>query len=289
MKRGEINTKPVIAGLVFAMISPCAFAQKLPNVQQASLRAPADIKIDGKTAEWNDQLQAYNHATDIFYSVSNDDDYLYLTVKATDQAIINKIMNGGVTFTINTSDKKNDKDAIGITYPIFDRKNRPVLNKMDNKLALEKGAANSKPLTDSATAVRNSLLSEKSKLVAVTGIPGVDTLLSVYNEDGIKTAELFDNKGAYTYELGIDLKKLGMDINNPAKFAYHVTLNGSPIFNTINFKTSSDGGGSATLYSISAAPVGGALLDAKISLDFMQSSSSPTDFWGEYVLAKKAQ
>lgn len=285
MKKREMNTKPVVAGLVFALMSLGAMAQKLPNVQQASLRAPAAVKIDGKTTEWNDQLQAYNHATDIFYTVSNDDDHLYLAVKATDQAIINKIINGGVTFTINTSAKKNDKDAISITYPIFDRKNKPVFNKII-KSDMEKGLVSSAPLNDSAMAVRNSLLSEKSKLVAVTGIPGVDTLLSVYNEDGIKTAELFDNKGAYTYELGIDLKKLGLDINNLAKFAYHITLNGSPLS---NFKTISDGGGSAAVYSGSAAPVTSALLDAKISLDLMGSSSSPTDFWGEYVLAKKAQ
>ncbi|MGZ3755020.1 MAG: hypothetical protein ACXVAY_17090 [Mucilaginibacter sp.] len=284
MKKREINTKPVVAGLVFAILSLGAMAQKLPNVQQASLRAPADVKIDGKTTEWNNQLQAYNHATDIFYTVSNDDDHLYLTVKATEQAIINKIINGGVTFAINTSGKKNDKGAISITYPIFDRKNRPVFNKTISKSDMEKRLGTSAALTDSAMAARNGLLSEKSKLVAVTGIPSVDTLLSVYNEDGIKTAELFDNQGAYTYELAIDLKKLGLDINNPAKFAYHITLNGSPL---LNFKTTSDGGGSAAVYSVSAAPVGSALLDAKISLDLMQSSSSPTDFWGEYILAKK--
>jgi len=41
-------------------------AQNLPNVQKVSVRAPANIKIDGKASEWDDKFQAFNHATDIF-------------------------------------------------------------------------------------------------------------------------------------------------------------------------------------------------------------------------------
>src|ERR1700761_303273 len=102
-----------------------ASAQKLPNVQTASLRAPANMKIDGKATEWNNQFQAYNHATDIFYTISNDDSKLYLTVRATDKQVMNKILRGGVTFTVQPSGKKTDKDGISITYPLFDQKSIP--------------------------------------------------------------------------------------------------------------------------------------------------------------------
>ncbi len=40
--------------------------RKLPNVQQVSLRAPANINIDGKTTEWNNRFQAYNDTTHVY-------------------------------------------------------------------------------------------------------------------------------------------------------------------------------------------------------------------------------
>jgi hypothetical protein len=57
-----------------------ANAQKLPQVQQVSLRAPANIRADGKNKEWGTQLQAFNNATGIFYSMANDDENLYLVI-----------------------------------------------------------------------------------------------------------------------------------------------------------------------------------------------------------------
>src|SRR5690349_21603114 len=96
-------------------------AQKLPSTQQASLHAPANIKIDGKPTEWN-KFQAYNHNTDIFYTLSNDDEKLYFTVQATDPDVINRIVGGGITLTVQKSTNKKDKSKMSITYPIIDNK-----------------------------------------------------------------------------------------------------------------------------------------------------------------------
>src|SRR4051812_6120351 len=80
-------------------------AQKLPNVQEAALRAPATIKIDGRLNEWKDSLQAYNKATQVYYTVSNDDENLYLAVKADEPRVITKIIDVGITFMINKAGK----------------------------------------------------------------------------------------------------------------------------------------------------------------------------------------
>jgi hypothetical protein len=252
-----------------------AIAQKLPGKQELSVYAPNNIKIDGKATEWGNKFQAYNHATDIFYTISNDGTNLYLTVQATEQNVINKIMSGGLTLTIQKSEKKSDKGGISITYPVFERKSRPYFNKAD----LEKGASATNTLTDSAVMARNKSFSERSKLIGVTGIPAMDTLISVYNEDGIKAAAMFDNKGAFTYELAVNQKLLGISATGIEKFAYHITLNGTSMFNPVADKIisiSSIGGG---------GQMGGAGMDnIKISTDL---GTSPTDFWGEYILAKK--
>src|SRR4051812_43417870 len=89
---------------------------KLPNIQTKSIRTPADLKIDGKSLEWNDQFQAYNRATSVFYTMANNDDVLYLIIKASDPDVINKIVDRGVTLTIKRS--KKDKDNMSFMYPV---------------------------------------------------------------------------------------------------------------------------------------------------------------------------
>jgi len=280
--------RTTIAALLLSSIFITANAQKLPNVQTISLRAPATIKVDGKTTEWDNKFQAYNHATEVYYTLSNDDNYLYLTVQATDQSVINKIMSGGITLAINKARKKNDKNGVSITYPVFDRKNKPFFG-TKNKLEIERGITTVTDNPDSVMTVHNRILGEKSKLIGVTGIPGMDTLISVYNTDGIKTAQLFNNKGAYTYELAVSLKNLGLTVDNPDKFAYHITLNGSSLFNNISFKASgmSEGGGGSAPISVGAISFTSADGSDAVKLFLDGGTAAPTDFWGEYTLAKQ--
>jgi len=103
MLRSTVLMITVVLSVCFYF--PC-IAQNLPNAQQRSLWAPATIKIDGKPTEWNNQFQAYNHATDILYTISNDNDNLYLIIQASKPRIIDKIIDVGVTFIINTAGKK---------------------------------------------------------------------------------------------------------------------------------------------------------------------------------------
>lgn len=86
------------------------YAQKLPNIQEASIRAPANIKIDGNLNEWNNQLQAYNKVDGLYYTVSNDDINLYLTLIAPYKFAAEKIVRGGVMFSVSKIGDKKRKD-----------------------------------------------------------------------------------------------------------------------------------------------------------------------------------
>src|ERR1700679_721966 len=99
----------LIASALLWSICIIACAQNLPNVQKVSLRVPGNVKIDGKPTEWDNTFRAYNYNTNIFYTMANDDDNLYLVVKATDADIINKIVGGGTVLTIS---KTGNKDKI---------------------------------------------------------------------------------------------------------------------------------------------------------------------------------
>ena len=85
MKKAEISAFARLTPLLLFCISFSVYAQKLPKVQANSLIAPDNIRIDGRTNEWNDKYQAYNRHTDIYYTIPSSlvflHDCLHVTKK----------------------------------------------------------------------------------------------------------------------------------------------------------------------------------------------------------------
>ncbi len=258
-------------GVLCTLMIVVANAQKLPNVQQGGLRAPANIKVDGKATEWKTGFQAYNHATEIFYTLSNDDEYLYLSLQIANPDVINKIMGGGIVFGIQKSGKKTDKGAVSITYPVISGRDHTFF-RLGKKNDLVPGLH----AADSAMLEHNTQLGKIAKWIGVSGVPGVDSLTSVYNEEGIKAVGLFDNKEVYTCEMAIALKHLGLSAKNADKFTYHISMNaGSGKFDKIVIIGS--------MHSDAAAPS----VESKLQFESaLQNMNATTDFWGEYTLVK---
>lgn len=254
--------KPKLPAIMMLMCF-CAplFAQKPASAQKSNLLAPANIRIDGKINEWNGKFQAYSHHTQFYYTVSNDNRFLYLTIQSTDDVITNRILQGGITLTINKSGKKKDLAGMHITYPVLakrfgvNRKNAPEAQ--TGSIAL-----------DSFVNAINAQIEEKAKMIRVSGIAGVDTLISVYNLDGIKAAGLIDHQFNYNYELAISLKTLELNIDNPTKFTYQVMIN-----EIADKDMQITNKGNGMLVVVLKAP------EEKLEQE-------ATDFWGEYTLAK---
>lgn len=239
-------------------------AQKLPNIQQGSVFAPANIKIDGKATEWNDKFKAYNKATDIYYTVSNDEANLYLTIQAQYRDVMDKIIRGGITFTVNHTIGKKDEAPVVITYPVIrDADMALVANLLARKCNVKQEAADASVPVDDF----NQLWDAKSKTIGVKGIKNLtDEDISVYNNDGIKAAAQLDNRVIYTYELAIPLKYLALPNQGNDAFSYHIKVN-EPAEVQVH------------------RPSGSAPPPPPPPM--MMESLAPTDFWGEYVLAKK--
>jgi hypothetical protein len=266
--------------ILIAIIPFAANAQKQPNVQQSSLRTPGDIKIDGKATEWNDQFQAYNHATNLFYTITNDDDDLYLIIQATKPRIIEKILAVGVTLIINKNGETSykAKENTIVTFPVLSARDaQHILSasgvKTFNATIQTSGrtdAADDKiKQPDSLVTLANKLFVANSNTIKIKGMTGVPDTISIYNEYKIKAAAAFDNNGTYTYELAIPLKLLALSLNNMDKFSYGIQLKSR----LDDFKK-----GNLMVYRYGAA---GNQIDANQDLD------STTDFWGEYTLVKK--
>jgi hypothetical protein len=255
------------------LFSGLANAQKLPNIQPAAVKAPANIRVDGNANEWDGKLQAYNTAIQASYTVSNDDKRLYLTLYTTKKEVINKIINGGISFTINKGPRKTLIGGTTITYPVFNRDDRPFIN--TNALALidqESAAAGHK--ADSLMSTFNNTFSNKAKTIRLSGLKDLDTLISVYNKDGIKARAAFDDKLFFTYELSIDLKLLEMSASDHTKFNYNIRLNEVDIDYVPGMEIARNDEGFITKIFVS---------NPQLANSFA-SALSTTDCWGEYTL-----
>lgn len=264
--------KPYVI-LILMLISTSLFAQvsiskKLPTVQEGSIWAPATVKIDGKLGEWEDNFQAYNKSTRVLYIMANDNKKLYLTVMSTDFTTTAKIISGGVNLTINTDGKKKEKDAYSVTFPIIEHPER-LAGSLGGRFENRNAGAD----TELMKAVHERTIIA-AKQIRVLGFKGItDTLISIYNENGIKTALNFDASNALTLEMAIPLQLLGLSADQPKEFAYNITLSG---FQVPGRGPNSGGGG----------PPGGGGGGGRNALDFMDLVT-PSYFWGKYTLAKK--
>jgi hypothetical protein len=249
-------------------------AQKLPGIQKTSVRAPSNIRVDGKANEWSNKMQAYNPAVQAFYTVANDDKRLYLTVRADKREIINKIINGGVSFSINKNDKKSTEGAVTVTYPIFARGNRPMIN--FNNLSDALADLKDIPRRDSVMLGCNNTLEEKAKYIRVNNVPDVDTLLSIYNLDGVKAKSGFDDKLVYTVELAIDLKLLNIAAANLNHFNYNIRLNAVATEYIPGVNVERNEAGIAISTNV----------DPNIAKIYFGAAQYDTDCWGKYMLVK---
>ncbi|MEO8887132.1 MAG: hypothetical protein ABI367_13795 [Mucilaginibacter sp.] len=207
----------LISLIAFVVIVPqMADAQKLPGIQTSSVRAPTDIKIDGKPTEWP-HFEAYNNANEFYYTISNDNNNLYLVVQATYHGTIAKIVYGGITFTIKNNDKNSQIIPVAITYPY-------MLNSPGNVSYVLR---TNKTLSEEQLSALNSEISGPIKEIPLTGAKGIQgESISIYNDLGIKANGIVDHQKAYTIELAVPLKYIEQVIDANGNFSYRLQVNG---------------------------------------------------------------
>ncbi|RYF21758.1 MAG: hypothetical protein EOO42_09990 [Flavobacteriales bacterium] len=262
----------------FCISSIPIYAQKTPDVQISALSAPANVRIDGKLTEWN-ALAAENKRTELFYSLANDDKNLYLVIKSATKESLNKILAGGISFTINPDSKKREKEGATITFPLINRGNRNQGQRQQGGQGRPQGGGTGgfQNRTQQDTKTRDSLASVQRKAqlsgvkeIKIAGIASIqDSLISIYNEHGIKAVASIDETGAFVYELGMPINLLKLSVGK--EFAYQIKLNG---LSNMNFGGGNMGGGGRPGGNFGFAGGG-------------QDMMSPTDFWGKYTLLNK--
>lgn len=285
----------------------CTYAQaQKKDVQATNLQAPDGIKIDGKLTEWGYDFQAYNKATKVYYTMANDDKNLYLVVKSKDKININKILGGGINLTINTADKKKDKDAFVITFPI-----PPARSAMRGIRGAGRGGfggSQTPEQIDSATRAAHKTALGLIREIGVLGFKDItDSTISIYNEYGIKAAASFDEEDSFVCEVAVPLKLLSLSAEDPKEFAYNLKVNGITMGNR-NRGGDNSGGGFGGDRNGGGGGFGGGGFGggggrngggggARINgggennngITTMEELTTATDFWGKYILAKSAK
>ncbi len=320
---------------MLALICAATHAQdkKLKDVQEVSLWAPAGVKADGKLVEWNNSFQAFNKTTKLYYTISNDEKNIYLAIKSTDPMNNNKILAGGITIAVNTEGKKKVENTYNITYPVVaplisvQRQGNPG-GGQGGRITMNIGGGPGGPggaggmrammggtpgePVDSAmlAARKKALLAYKE--IKVSGFKDIaDSLISLYNEHGIKTMANYDTEGNFLYEVAIPLKLMGLAVGSTNELAYNVKVNGLQIPNlTMMGGGDMAAGGMGGGMGGGGADPGGAggggprVVTSGIRMNGgfaggggggprgggafnFQEMISPSDFWGKYTLAKK--
>nr|WP_294790951.1 hypothetical protein [uncultured Mucilaginibacter sp.] len=211
--------KNMILCCLAALTLQGAYAQKLPNKQEGSFKAPANVKIDGKIGEWGD-FKAYNTATDLFYTLANDDQNLYLILKAESAVARDKMYSGGVSLFFSNVGN-TDKNARCVVTAFAIPKN--------NMMAIRELMKDT--ITTDFKAI-NAAMVAALKTISVKNLNGVkEDVISVYNEYGISIANYLSDRKTYTCEIAIPLKYLKSFINEKGVINYTLQANAASLNN----------------------------------------------------------
>ena len=257
------------------------------DIQDNSLFVSVPVKIDAKLNEWQDTLQAFNRNALVGYTIANDKKNLYLVIKSSDAINSAKILAGGITIALNTEGRKNNKDAFAITFPV----NTVARSGGQRSSAIQGGQRQMgrggqfprrTSETDSVILERRKAQIAQFKEIKIHGFKAIpDSVISIYNEYGIKVAMGYDAKGSLIYELAIPLNLLDMVTDGKKEVAYNVKLNGRS-FAVREPGATNQIGGIDSRERRSVAGYGG---NQGGGNTIVSSFGEPADFWGKYTLA----
>jgi len=274
MKKLNIQAvKKIVPALLLGIISIAANAQKLPKVQTKSVYAPANIKIDGKATEWDGKYEAFDTKNNIYYTIANDNNNLYLLIHTAEKQTINKIFLGGITFTIISA----RHSPVSVTYPHAGNNGTYLHTKQGFDDMKKKSQVNAKAIND-IIRLRNTEFESGHKVLAIRGVAEfTDPWISIYNDTGIKVKALFDDDLDYTYEMALPLKYLPGGPANLIKLKYDIQLNGLYL---------GDGRWRPPSPTQGINTTTGEVIQFKSDMNMLYTEN-PTNFGGEYTLAKK--
>ena len=176
-----ISLTLLIAVIATGILSACSSSK---NSQQSDMVQSVPYQKDslvanGDDGDWPKPLPFFDEKTGLSYTISNDNENLYILATSKNETTIQRVLRGGLTVLINNHGVKEEAGAAGIVFPTGNR--------------VQKG---DKILNDRPEMQQN-------KHVALDAVQDY----SLFGFHDIKTPENFDygKKNAEGIELGIGL------------------------------------------------------------------------------------
>jgi hypothetical protein len=203
-----IRIKNILFAVAILMNLPAAFSQK--KAEMINTRwANSPVVADGSLTDWPDSLTLYNEATNLYYSLANDDKNVYLALRSASKQDLTKILAGGISFSANIEGKKKDHPTV--IFPVLDR--TPGKNRNSKE----------QPEVDE---MQKQILS-RIKDIKVAGFKEIiDGGISLQNTYGIRAAASFDEKNNLIQEIIIPLSLLNLSTATAGEVTYSIKVNG---------------------------------------------------------------
>lgn len=197
------------------------------------------ISPDGIIDDWSNPLRFYDYKSKINYSISNDQQNIYLCIKISDRSTQMKIIRAGMEFKIDPLGKNGF--PISFMYPL------PNLNKDRHQRNTDnESEAKTGDKQDRTQILKRYLLEAKNaRLVGFKTELGSNISL-LENTSGIKAAIHIDNGGIMCYEALIPFESFYKKMLSPADsnivFSYMIKINALPA-PSMSSKAGYNGGG----------------------------------------------
>jgi len=164
------------------------------------------LTIDGSDRDWAKPLQHTIREENVSYSISNDQQNLYILLSTESRQEQQKIIQGGMSVWVNTKGDKTKGDAVGIGYPLDER------NDPDRKLMEE---AQPQRYQYKAATLGDKKTYSLYGFSKDSSIPNYT--YGVNNPAGVVMRMDYNNSGVLIYEAAIPLQALypGHDPSTP--------------------------------------------------------------------------
>lgn len=179
----------------------CACSQKI--IYQSAYQTKP-VSADGNPQEWRIPLRFYDSDTKLNYTLTNDDDKIYLCVRIVDELSQAKVVRNGLNIWFDTLAKKNKQ--CGILFPVPDK------NADEYQQESSSESSSRKKQGGNLDGIKKKFLQQANQMQLTgfkSGIP--DFLAASTNEYGINVSINWDVNNIMIYEAAIPFKTFYKD------------------------------------------------------------------------------
>ncbi|MHB8258855.1 MAG: hypothetical protein ACYDEC_01160 [Bacteroidia bacterium] len=175
------------------LLSACTPAVSLHSAFQTK-----PVTADGNPQEWRVPLRFYDSDTRLNYSLTNDDEKIYLCVRIVDELSQAKVVRNGLNVWFDTLAKKTK--TCGILFPVPDKNTDEYQQENSSESSKKKQG-------DNLDAIKKKFLQQANQMQLTgfkSGVP--DFLAASTNEYGISVSINWDANNIMIYEAVVPFK-----------------------------------------------------------------------------------